>query len=84
MNARAGSRTEPRCSVVAVAITITKVGDRYSAEVTPPHGGGVPWQSATPMHANALVAELVSHGCHQTDIGDAFSEADPDWLDRRQ
>jgi hypothetical protein len=24
---------------------------------------------------------LREHGCHQTDIGDAFYEADPDWLD---
>ena len=69
--------------MASVAITIKKVGDRYSAEVTTPHGRGVPWRSAAPMERDALVAELVSLGCHQTDIGDAFYEADPDWLNRQ-
>lgn len=61
-------------------IMIEKVGDSYSAEVTPPHGGGVPWSSERPLSRDELIAALVARGCHQTDIGDAFYEADPDWL----
>jgi hypothetical protein len=34
------------------------------------------------MSAEELVGELRSRGCHQTDIGDAFYDADPQWLDR--
>jgi hypothetical protein len=63
-------------------IAITRDGDTYSAEVTPPHGGGVPWQSPPAMDIHALVAALLARGCHQTDIGDALYEADPDWESR--
>jgi hypothetical protein len=34
------------------------------------------------MTRDDLVDALRGIGCHQTDIGDAFYEADPDWLDR--
>ena len=34
------------------------------------------------MPSNELHARLFSLGCHVTDIGDAFFEADPDWLSR--
>lgn len=34
------------------------------------------------MSRDELVAALQEIGCHQTDIGDAFFEADPDWLNR--
>ena len=33
------------------------------------------------MRAGKLVAEWLELGCHQSDIGDAFVEANPDWLD---
>jgi len=65
-----------------MAITIRRVGDRYSAEVTPPHGGGVPWGTPDPMPARQLTRALLDRGCHQTDVGDAFYEADPAWVDR--
>jgi hypothetical protein len=63
-----------------MAITIEKVDGGYIAHVTPPHGDGRPWVSEHPLPAEALAAELHSRGCHQTDIGDAFYEADPNWL----
>jgi hypothetical protein len=63
-------------------IVIQKVNGQYVGDVTPPHGGGVPWSAAEPMSRDALIAALVARGCHQTDIGDAFYEADPGWLDR--
>jgi hypothetical protein len=64
-----------------MSITIAKVGDRYTGEVTPPHGGGVPWRSPEPLDAEVLVRELLSRGCHQTDIGDALYAADPNWTE---
>ena len=63
-----------------VPIVISRVGDLYAATVSPPHGGGVPWTSSKPMTADSLIDALRQHGCHQTDIGDAFDFADPDWL----
>jgi hypothetical protein len=34
------------------------------------------------MGIDALVAALLALGCHQTDIGDALYEADPEWESR--
>jgi hypothetical protein len=34
------------------------------------------------MTVNALVAALFELGCHQHDIGDAFYQADPDWVEK--
>jgi hypothetical protein len=33
------------------------------------------------MTADALDRQLYEVGCHPTDIGDAFYEADPEWID---
>ena len=63
-------------------ITISRSGDGYLAEVTPPHGGGTAWATPEPMRARQLVRALLDRGCHQTDIGDAFYEADPEWIVR--
>jgi len=63
-----------------MTITISRVGDRYAAEVTPPHGGGIPWAAAEPMTARELARALTVRGCHPTDIGDAFYAADDAWL----
>ena len=63
-----------------MAIVICRVDGLYEAEVTPPHGGGVPWKSSTPLRRDDMVAALRAWGCHQTDIGDAFYEGDPEWL----
>jgi hypothetical protein len=57
-------------------ITINRVGDLYEAHVTPPHGAE--WRSP-PMSTDRLVAALLERICHQTDVGDAFYEADPRW-----
>ncbi len=65
-----------------MAIVIVPVGDLYEATVTPPHGRGVRWASPRPMTADSIVAALLELGCHQTDIGDAFHDVDPDWLGR--
>jgi hypothetical protein len=62
-----------------VPIRIAKTGDRFSAEVTPPHGSGRPWETPEPLPLNELIAALRAQGCHQTDIADALDEADPNW-----
>ena len=63
-----------------MAITITRSGDHYLAEVTPQHAGGIPWPATNPMAAEELIREPLKRGCHQTDIGDAFYEADDAWV----
>jgi hypothetical protein len=63
-----------------VAIVINRVGDLYEATVTPPDGDGLVWSTPRAMTTNDLVAALRERGCHTTDIGDAFYEADPEWL----
>jgi hypothetical protein len=62
-----------------MAIVINRVGDLYEAKVTPPHGRGEPWATPQPMPRDTVIAALLDRGCHQTDIGDAFYEADPEW-----
>ncbi len=63
-------------------INIRQADEMYEADVSPPHAEGIPWSSPHPMSRDDLVAELRRIGCHQTDIGDAFFEADPGWLAR--
>jgi hypothetical protein len=60
-------------------IEITKLLDGYLAHATPPHVK-TEWRSISPMAAGSLFQELKRLGAHQTDVGDAFYLADPDWL----
>ena len=46
--------------------------------MTPPHGSE--WETVRPLGRDELIAALREQGCHQTDIGDAFYAADPEWL----
>jgi hypothetical protein len=62
-----------------MAISVERVGDGYSAAVTPPHGTKH-WASPEPLSRDALIQSLRDLGCHTTDIGDAFYAADPEWL----
>jgi len=62
---------------MAILIKSTELG--YEAVATPPHVGA-PWQTSAPSSARALIAALLERGCHQTDIGDAFYSANPNWL----
>ena len=66
-----------------MAIVIKRSGSLYEATITSPHGGGKPWATPQPMSRDSVIAALRDRGCHQTDIGDAFYEADPDWLLRQ-
>jgi hypothetical protein len=65
-----------------MTIKITHVhDDLYDAVVTPPQGR-VAWRTEGPMKLDELDKKLLELGCHQTDVGDAFYEADPDWVQR--
>lgn len=64
-----------------VPIEIRRVGELYEARVTPPHGS-VEWSTPEPMSVDALDKKLFELGCHPTGIGDAFYQADPDWVER--
>lgn len=63
-----------------MAIKITRVADKYLADVSPPHGNRIAWRTPEPLGATDLIRELTARGCHQTDIGDAFYEADEAWV----
>ena len=63
-------------------IKITRTGRMYEAEVTPPHGHGAYWKTDRSVGAKELIESLRNLGCHQTDISDAFYEADPEWVFR--
>jgi hypothetical protein len=60
-------------------IEIAKVPGGYVVHATPPHVKAE-WRSERPMAAKDLIVELLGRGAHQTDIGDAFYSADPNWL----
>jgi hypothetical protein len=61
-------------------IRITKVSKGlYIASATPPDVDEE-WSTMIPLDRHALIENLLSRGAHQTDVGDAFYEADPEWL----
>jgi hypothetical protein len=62
-------------------IEIRRVGDLYEAKISPPHGS-VEWSTPEPMPLDELDRKLFELGGHPTDIGDAFYEADPNWVER--
>jgi hypothetical protein len=47
----------------------------WTAEVTPPEGGGRPWRSPGPMKVGELMAALRTAGCSQADIDKALRDA---------
>jgi hypothetical protein len=66
-------------------IAIERMPDgRYAAWLSPAHGGGTEREAFGPLAQEALIQALRARGCHQTDIGDAFYDADPEWLFRAQ
>jgi hypothetical protein len=60
-------------------IQIEKTNGGYLAHATPPHVKAE-WRTTAPVTAASIIAALTERGAHQTDIGDAFYSADPDWL----
>ena len=65
-----------------MTLTIKKVAQNlYEATVTPPHTKR-DWSTAAPLPGRSLTEQLLSLGCHQTDIGDAMYEQDPKWIEK--
>lgn len=66
-----------------MAIDIKKVSQGlYTAKLTLPDVPTVTeeWTSPFPMKVDPLIRELLDRGAHQTDIGDAFKAANPNWM----
>ena len=64
----------------AMALKIVRVSDDlYSVCATPPEVREE-WASTEPIRGRQLTRELLDRGAHQTDVGDAMYEADPDWI----
>ena len=78
-----GTPPDP-AAVPRSGITITPVGNhKYMAVVR----GSSPyaprsWTSEQPMGQRLLIDTLFQMGWHLQDVGDAFSEADPAWIER--
>ena len=62
-------------------ISIKRTGDRYEADATVARTGEA-WSTDQLLTVTELIDRLVELGFHQQDIGDAFYDADPDWLTR--
>ena len=56
-------------------ILIRKDGDLFRADVTPPHVEQ-PWSTPVPVARPSLIEELFALGCEQSDVSEAFFEAD--------
>jgi hypothetical protein len=62
-------------------INIQRTAAGYFAVVTPWPSLDITWANDEPLKADQLIFALQSLGLHQQDIGDAFHEADPEWLE---
>ncbi len=60
-----------------MSILIKKIGDKFTARITPPHGKGHYWETIEPLDINVLVEKLLERGCHPIDIGDELYKIDP-------
>jgi hypothetical protein len=61
-------------------ITINKVARGYQVHATPPSVSSE-WKTEAPLSIQEIIARLLAlHAHHQTDIGDAFYRADPNWI----
>ena len=56
-------------------IVIRKDGDLFRADVTPPHVEQS-WSTPAPIERPRLIEELFALGCQQSDVSEAFFEAD--------
>lgn len=64
-------------------IKIWRTGDKFLGEASPPEADEE-WSATEPMTVDELDRKLYSLGCHITDIGDAFYEADPSWVEKSE
>ena len=60
---------------------LTRLGqDRYEAAVTPSKFSDHTWSTDSPIRGEVVIDYLLTVGCHQQDILDAFAEADLDFV----
>jgi hypothetical protein len=59
-----------------MAIDVQAVGDRFSVEVTPPHGD---WRSNELLSPTDVLRKPSALGCQSTDITDALDTTGADW-----
>ena len=60
-------------------IYIEKIVGGYRVAATPPHTR-VDYHSPEALSVAQVIEELTKRAAHQTDIGDAFYAANPDWI----
>lgn len=63
-------------------LRILRLEAGFVATVVSSDGSAIEWEQATPVVAREIIDALGARGWHQQDIGDAFYEADPDWVGR--
>jgi len=61
-----------------MAIVIKKKGELYLAEASSVIFEGRDWKTKEPMGVDSIIEKLLSLGYHQSDIGDALYNVDPD------
>lgn len=59
-------------------VTIQRTDDGYLADVGPPHADR-DWSTTSPIKLKPLMGMLRELNCHEVDIADALTEADPEW-----
>jgi hypothetical protein len=66
------------------SIKIQRIGELYSVVAVADDRSrrASAFSSIAPMTKGEVIDSLLGCGWHQQDIGDAFYEADPDWVDR--
>lgn len=62
-------------------ITVKRFDGLYSVVATSIDGRG-DYATEQPVSRETAIGSLLALGWHQRDVGDAFYEADPDWVDR--
>ena len=63
-------------------IHIKREHEGYTGRITSLDSRSTYWATSGSVTRDELIKKLQSFGWHQTDIGDAFYAADPDWLSR--
>lgn len=65
-----------------MSIRIERVQAGYTALVTPSPRLPAAWSTDEPMGSRQLTERLLELGYHLQDVVDAFTFADPDWMNR--
>ena len=75
-------RTQQLIGTLDIETVLRDGAVRFSPGLLAKAHHGVLYVDEVNLLPDALVDALRQRGCHQTDIGDAFYFADPEWLTR--